>query len=73
MTKDQAFLRLEKSEEAVVHSASRIYAAMIVSGSVDFDHEEEAIKRAVYSAVRIAILTDEVVLSDDENTADIFS
>jgi hypothetical protein len=62
-----AFLRLEESEAQVVQAASRIYAAYVSSGAVTPENEEELVGKAVRVALYMAQVTDQLVLSDDEN------
>ena len=62
-----AFLRLEESEAQVVQAASRIYAAHVTAGLVSQGNEEEMVGKAVRTALYMAQVTDQLVLSDDEN------
>lgn len=61
-----AFLELQPSETAVFHAASRIYAAHVAAGRVDEGNEGEVMKRCIRVAIRLALLTDKTVQSDDE-------
>ena len=62
----EAFLQLHPSEQAVVHAASRIFAAHVAAGRVSDDNQAEIEERSVRAAIRIAVLTDRLVQSDDE-------
>lgn len=64
--KAEAILRLEKSETAVVHAASRIYAAYVASGALADHSEDEILQKSVRIAIRMALFTDNLVQSDDE-------
>ncbi|MEY2863611.1 MAG: hypothetical protein RLY58_1318 [Pseudomonadota bacterium] len=62
----QAGLSLQPSETAVLHVASRIYAAYIQTGRVEAGQETTMIQRAIEEAYHMAVLVDRVVVSDDE-------
>ncbi len=62
----EAFLQLHPSETAVVHAASRIFAAYVAAGRLTDGNQAELEERSVRAAVRIAVLTDRLVQSDDE-------
>jgi hypothetical protein len=64
----EAFLKLEPSETAVVHAASRIYAAYLTAGLVDETNEDRMLKKAVQTATRIALMTDKIIQSDTESS-----
>ncbi|MFZ3193560.1 MAG: hypothetical protein WA154_10190 [Moraxellaceae bacterium] len=59
-------LKLQASETAVLHAASRLYAAYITAGRVEVGQEAAYIKRAIEEAHYMAKLTDQMVVSDDE-------
>ncbi len=62
-----ASLKLEPSETAVLHAASRIYAAFVASGQVTADTRDALCLEAIHTAVRMAQKVDEAVHSDDES------
>ena len=62
----EAYLSLQRSEEAVVHAASRIYAAYIASGQVTDDIIDDMVARSVRTAIKMTTLADKLVQSDDE-------
>lgn len=62
----QTFLSLQPSETAVVHAASRIYAAYVARGMVAQGAETQWIQKSIHEAVQIAYYTDQAVQSDDE-------
>ncbi len=62
-----AYLSLQASEQAVLHAASRIYAAWIVAGQVTEANQEELADRAVRTATRMALVTDRYLQADDED------
>ncbi|MEC7119772.1 MAG: hypothetical protein VXW65_07710 [Pseudomonadota bacterium] len=59
-------LRLQPSETAVLHAASRLYAAYITAGRVEVGQEAAYIKRSIEEAHYRAKLTDQLVIFDDE-------
>jgi hypothetical protein len=64
--RDRASLSLQPSETAVLHVASRIYAAYIHTGRVESGQEVAMIHRSIEEAYHMARLVDQVVMSDDE-------
>lgn len=62
----KASLKLQPSETAVLHAASRLYAAYISTGRVEVGQEAAYIKRAIEEAHYMAKLTDQMVVSDEE-------
>jgi hypothetical protein len=62
----QASLSLQPSETAVLHVASRIYAAFIQTGQVPAGQEVAMMQRAIEQAYHMAKMVDHVVMSDDE-------
>jgi uncharacterized membrane protein YvbJ len=62
-----AYLKLEPSEQAVFHAASRLYAAYITSGQLTDSNEGEVMKLAVTRAIQLALLTERSVQSDGED------
>ena len=64
--KSIAYVRLQPSETAVYHVASRFVAAQIQNGSLNNENEDQIMHKAVIQAIRMANLTDKLVQSDDE-------
>ena len=62
-----AYLALQPSEQAVLHAASRIFAAWIVAGQVTEANQDEIADRAVRAATRMALVTDRYLQADDED------
>lgn len=59
-------LNLQPSESVIVHAASRIYSAYIVSGLVTKENESEMMDKAIQAALKIGKQTDELIQSDKE-------
>ena len=59
-------LKLQKSESVVVAAASQIYAAYITAGKVTDGDEDKWIAKSIKEAIRLAIATDDAIISDDE-------
>jgi uncharacterized protein involved in tolerance to divalent cations len=66
-TKAETYLKLQDSEVAVIHAASRIFSAYVSSGQVDAQNEKRMILKAVHTAIGIARLSDRLIQSDDEH------
>lgn len=64
----EVYLALQHSEAAVLHAASRIFAAYVTTGQVNDKNESEFMAKAVRNAVRMAVYTDKLVQSDEEET-----
>lgn len=62
-----AYLKLEPSEQAVFHAASRLFAAYIASGQLTDSNEAELMKLAVTRSIQLALLTERSVQSDGED------
>ncbi len=62
-----AYLALQPSEQAVLHAASRIYAAWIVAGQVTEANQDDFADRAVRAATRMALVTDRYLQADSED------
>lgn len=62
----EAFLELQHSESVVVAAASRIFAAYVAAGQVTDANQAQLEDRCVRAAMRLAVLTDRMVQSDDE-------
>ncbi|MFZ8973245.1 MAG: hypothetical protein ACO2ZD_04040 [Pseudomonadales bacterium] len=66
-TKDKTYVHLESSETAILHVASRIYVAHILGGQITERTNTQALMReCVESAIAMAEMTDEIVISDLE-------
>jgi hypothetical protein len=61
-----AYLKLEPSETAVLHAASRILAAYIAAGAATAENEQQMADRAVKVATRMALVIDRYIQSDNE-------
>ena len=59
-------IKLQHSESVVLHAASRIYAAYISSGQVVVGEEDQWMARSIREAIKLAVATDDAVVSDDE-------
>jgi len=62
----QTALKLQPSEAAVFHGATRIYAAYITRGLVTEDSEQEWMAKATREAIQLALTAEEAIQSDDE-------
>jgi len=62
----EVFLGLQRSEEAVVHAASRIYSAYLASSQVTEDNESTLMAKSVRTAIQLAVIAEKLVQSDDE-------
>jgi hypothetical protein len=62
-----AYLNLQPSEEAVLHAASRIFAAFIASGAVTPENQNELADRSVKAATRMALVIEKYIQSDNED------
>lgn len=65
-TVPEVYLALQKSEAAVLHAASRIFSAYVAAGQVDDRNEAEMLAKSVRNAIRMAVYTDKLVQSDEE-------
>ncbi len=61
-----AYLKLQPSEQAVLAAASRVFAALVATSQVTEANEPEMVNRAVRAAIRLAMVTEKMVQSDDE-------
>ena len=59
-------LKLERSETAVLHAASRIYAAYVAGQCPSEDEEKRLCEKAINTALQMAREIDIRVKSDDE-------
>ncbi|MCJ8329689.1 MAG: hypothetical protein HRT89_11905 [Lentisphaeria bacterium] len=57
---------LEKSEVALLNSASIIYAAYVTKGVVSGENEDEYLQTAISVAIRLAKTIDQNVSADSE-------
>jgi hypothetical protein len=64
---DKPYLKMQPSEQAVLHAASRIFAAFIASGQVHAGNEKAWMDKSLDLAVKLARKTDRSVLSDGES------
>ena len=62
-----AYLALQESEQAVLHAASRIFAAFVANGSVTDANQLELSDRAVKLATRMAVVIEKYIQSDNED------
>ena len=62
-----AYLKLEPSEQAVFHAASRLFAAYVATGQLTESNEAELMKLAVTRSIQLALLTERSVQSDGED------
>ncbi|MFP4029630.1 MAG: hypothetical protein ACLFWL_17765 [Candidatus Brocadiia bacterium] len=63
---DKAYVQLEPSEAALVRAASNILSGYIAAGKVNEENESEMMKKAIKSAINIALKVDDLVQSDSE-------
>jgi hypothetical protein len=63
----EVHLSLQPSETAVLHAASRIFAAWVAQGNVSDANQPEMEERSVRAALRLAVITDRLMQSDDED------
>jgi len=63
----EAALELQHSESVVVSAASRIFSARIQAGEVTPENEQELLSRSIRLAIRLALETDRVLQSDEED------
>ena len=59
-------LKLQQSESVVIAAAAQIYSAYISAGRVEDGEEDKWMSRSIKEAIRLAIATDEAIISDDE-------
>jgi hypothetical protein len=62
-----AYLQLQESEQAVLHAASRIFAAFVASGAVTEQNQHAFSDRSVQLATRMAVVVEKYVQSDNED------
>jgi hypothetical protein len=62
-----ASLKLEASETAVLHAASRIFAAYVAAGKVTPENAREVCEHSVRTAIEMAGKVDDYVFSDGES------
>lgn len=61
-----AYLKLEPSETAVLHVASRIYSGYLAAQSGAIADEEALMKKSILQAIKMARLVEALVQSDQE-------
>ena len=59
-------LRLQHSESVVLSAAAQIYSAYISAGKVVDGEEDQWMSRSIKEAIKLAIATDDAIVSDDE-------
>ena len=64
--KQSQYLSLQASEMAVFNCASRIFAAYVCSGKVTDENKNSYYKTAIRDAIRMAVIVEKSVQSDDE-------
>ena len=64
--KQSQYLSLQASETAVFNCASRIFAAYICSGKVTDENKNEYYKTAIRDAIRMGVIVEKSVQSDEE-------
>jgi hypothetical protein len=66
----KAYLRLQPSEVAVLHSASTIYAAYIQNGQVSEENTDEYLQRSLREALRLALTAERAIIAEGEVDSD---
>ncbi|MCJ7693574.1 MAG: hypothetical protein MUO22_09185 [Sedimentisphaerales bacterium] len=64
--KQSQYLSLQASEMAVFNCASRIFAAYVCSGKVTDENKNSYYKTAIRDAIRMGVIVEKSVQSDDE-------
>lgn len=64
--KEKTYIRLQTNETKVYHAASRIYASYVASNQINENNDDNLMKKAIEKAIKLAEMTDSMVLSDDE-------
>ena len=62
----QRYFSLQPSEMAVFKCASQIFAAYIASGKVSEENKKDYYKIAIKDAIRIGLMVEKSIESDDE-------
>ena len=62
-----ASLKLQPSETAVLHAASRIFAAWVAAGKVSPENQAQVIEASISAAIQMAKSADDRIFSDDES------
>ena len=68
MANERRSIDLQKGEAAIVHAASRIFSAFVVSGKVTDSNEEAMVKRSIGIAINMGQDVDIIVDDQDEYT-----
>ena len=66
MASEQTHLSLQDSEASVLAAASTIFAAYVQAGYLASNDERHVMAKAVDSAIQLAGMVDQKVVSDDE-------
>lgn len=59
-------LKLQHSESVVLNAAAQIYSAYITAGKVVEGEQDQWMSRSIKEAIRLAVATDDAIVSDDE-------
>ena len=59
-------LKLQHSESVVIDAAAKIYSAYITAGKVVDGEEDKWMSRSIKEALKLAIATDDAIISDNE-------
>ncbi len=59
-------LKLQNSESVVLNAAAQIYSAYITTGKVVAGEEDKWMIQSIQEAIRLAVATDDAIISDDE-------
>lgn len=59
-------LKLQHSESVVINAAAQIYSAYILAGKVTEGEEDQWMSRSIREAIKLAVATDDAIVSDDE-------
>ena len=63
----KTYIHLEDSEMAIFHAASRIYASYLITvQTTERTNHEALMQQAIEAAVKMAKMTDDMVISDLE-------
>lgn len=62
-------MKLQQSESVVIQAAAQIYSAYIIAGKVGDGEEDQWMSRSIKEAIRLALATDDAIISDEEVTS----
>ncbi len=65
--REETYIKLQQSEGIVCQMASQLLAAFISSGQLKPENEDHYIDRSLKMAIKLAILADRTIDSDDES------